>query len=190
MRPMTISPGPTHHADVTMTSSLKLFQNHSPIRVYGKVHRIVGLVVEGTCPRSAIGSLCEIIPAQGGTPVPAEIVGYNNDKALLMPLGELRGLGPGSLISVKKEQATIRVGEALLGRVIDGMERPLDRSAASSSRRKGSLFPSAGADGTRKHFPTPRSRHPRHQRSYLPAAWASAWGSWPAPASAKASSSA
>ena len=101
--------------------------NFSPIRVYGKVHRIVGLVVEGTCPRSSIGSLCEITPLQNGSDIiSAEIVGYNNNRALLMPLGELRGLGPGSLIRVKKEQATINVGEELLGRVIDGMAQPLD----------------------------------------------------------------
>ncbi len=95
-------------------------------RVYGKVRRIVGLVVEGYCPHSSVGSLCEISPLEPGPPIPAEIVGYNNDQALLMPLGEVRGLGPGSLIRVIKESAAIRVGEGLLGRVIDGMEQPLD----------------------------------------------------------------
>jgi flagellum-specific ATP synthase len=95
-------------------------------RVYGKVRRIVGLVVEGYCPHSSVGSLCEISPLEPGPPIPAEIVGYNNDQALLMPLGEVRGLGPGSLIRVIKESAAIGVGEGLLGRVIDGMEQPLD----------------------------------------------------------------
>jgi len=102
-------------------------QSFSPIRVYGKVHRIVGLVVEGSCPRSSIGALCEISPLHGGDAIPAEIVGYNNDRALLMPLGELRGLGPGSLIRVRKEQAAIGVGNGLLGRVLDGMGQPLDQ---------------------------------------------------------------
>ncbi len=98
----------------------------SPITVYGKVRRIVGLVVEGHCPRSSVGSLCEILPLEDGPPVPAEIVGYKDSQALLMPLGELRGLGPGSLIRVVRESATIRVGPELLGRVIDGMEQLLD----------------------------------------------------------------
>ncbi|QQG66031.1 FliI/YscN family ATPase [Desulfobulbus oligotrophicus] len=106
------------------TSPLHSF---SPIRVYGKVHRIVGLVVEGSCPRSSIGSLCEITPLQGGEAVPAEIVGYSDNRALLMPLGEVRGLGPGSLIRIKKEQASIRVGDGLLGRVLDGMGESLDQ---------------------------------------------------------------
>jgi len=98
----------------------------SPIRVYGKVQRIVGLVVEGSCPHASIGSLCEIYPAKDEEPVAAEIVGFNNDMAQLMPLGELRGLRPGCLIRVKKEQATVKVGNDLLGRVIDGMENPVD----------------------------------------------------------------
>ena len=105
-----------------------LLSAFSPIRVYGKVHRIVGLVVEGSCPRSSIGALCEISPLQGSDAVPAEIVGYSNDRALLMPLGEVRGLGPGSRIRVIKEQASIRVGDAVLGRVLDGMGHPLDDS--------------------------------------------------------------
>lgn len=59
--------------------------------------------------------------------MPAEIVGYSDNRALLMPLGEVRGLGPGSLIRVKKEQASIRVGDGLLGRVLDGMGESLDQ---------------------------------------------------------------
>ena len=110
-----------------MTSLSDRLRSFSPIQTYGKVHRIVGLVVEGSCPRSSIGSLCEISPLEEGASVPAEIVGYSNNRALLMPLGELRGLGPGSRIRVRKEQVTIGVGDALLGRVLDGMGAPLDQ---------------------------------------------------------------
>ena len=110
-----------------MTNADDLLHQFSPIRVYGKVHRIVGLVVEASVARSSIGSMCEIVPLQGEEPVPAEIVGYSDHRALLMPLGELRGLGPGSRVRVRKQQATISVGEAMLGRVLDGMARPLDQ---------------------------------------------------------------
>ncbi len=101
--------------------------NLNTIKVWGKVTRIVGLVVEGYCPHSSIGSLCEIIPRDdGGDPVYAEIVGFKDQHALLMPLGDLRGLGPGSRIRVIRDSATIKVGPNLLGRVIDGMENPHD----------------------------------------------------------------
>ena len=100
------------------------------ITVSGKVTRIVGLVVEGYCPNSSIGTLCQITPLNNGPPVHAEVVGFQNSKALLMPLGDLRGLGPGSLIHVIKDSATIKVGPNLLGRVIDAMEIPHDGSPA------------------------------------------------------------
>jgi len=96
------------------------------IKVYGKVTKIVGLVIEGYCPNSSIGSLCHISPLDDSKGVYAEVVGFKNSIALLMPLGEVRGLGPGSRIRVLKDSATIKVGNSLLGRVIDAMEVPHD----------------------------------------------------------------
>ncbi len=97
------------------------------IKVWGKVTRIVGLVIEGYCPRATIGALCEITPIDGGENVLAEIVGFRDNQALLMPLGELRGLGPGSNIRVIRSSATIPVGFAMLGRVIDAMGNAYDQ---------------------------------------------------------------
>jgi flagellum-specific ATP synthase len=96
------------------------------VRVRGKVTKIVGLVVEGYCPKSSVGTLCEITPLDDSPPVPAEVVGFREGRALLMPLGDLRGLGPGSLIKVCQTSATIHVGDELLGRVINAMEEPID----------------------------------------------------------------
>lgn len=102
-----------------------------PIRFLGKVTQVVGLVIEGYCPETTVGTLCEIHP-QGGEPIPAEVVGFRDNKTLLMPLGELRGVGLGSLISVRREKASLKVGPDLLGRVIDGLGAPIDQ--------KGPLF--------------------------------------------------
>lgn len=101
-------------------------QQLNTIKVWGKVTRIVGLVIEGYCPHASIGSLCEISQTSGKSTIHAEIVGFRDNKALLMPLGEIRGLGPGSLIRVVRDSATVRVGNNLLGRVIDAMEVPQD----------------------------------------------------------------
>ena len=101
-------------------------KNLDVIKVWGKVTRIVGLVIEGFCPHATIGSLCELTPMTGEQRIFAEIVGFKDSKALLMPLGDLRGLGPGSLIRVVRTSATISVGNNLLGRVIDAMEVPQD----------------------------------------------------------------
>ena len=96
------------------------------LRVWGKVTKIVGLVVEGYCPAASVGTMCEITPLEGLEPVTAEVVGFRDGLALLMPLGELRGLGPGSLIRVLRTSATMNVGSALLGRVVDAMGQPID----------------------------------------------------------------
>ncbi|MFO7811989.1 MAG: FliI/YscN family ATPase [Pelovirga sp.] len=98
----------------------------NPYKVSGKVIQIVGLVVEGYCPSATVGTLCELLPHDGGPAVPAEVVGFRDSRALLMPLGELRGLGPGSLIQVVRSSATLAVGEQLLGRVLDALGQPLD----------------------------------------------------------------
>jgi flagellum-specific ATP synthase len=98
----------------------------NPLKVSGKVIQIVGLVVEGYCPTATVGTLCHLIPLGSGEPVPAEVVGFRDSRALLMPLGDLRGLGPGSLIQVVRDSATLPVGDHLLGRVLDALGQPLD----------------------------------------------------------------
>jgi len=96
-----------------------------PVRLHGKVTQVVGLVIEGYCPDTSVGAICEIKPLEGD-PIPAEVVGFRNNKTLLMPLGELRGVGLDSLISVRRDNATMGVGPQMLGRVIDGLGQPID----------------------------------------------------------------
>ena len=99
-----------------------------PIRVYGRVDKGVGLVIEGLGPRANIGDVCLIQPNDGAqdSTVEAEVIGFREDRILLMPLQEMRGIGPGSRIIAKGRQRYVRVGEELLGRVIDGLGNPMD----------------------------------------------------------------
>jgi flagellum-specific ATP synthase len=110
---------------IDLTRYMDTIDSMTPIRFHGKVTQVVGLVIEGYCPGAAVGSLCEIYPV-AGDPIPAEVVGFRDNKTLLMPLGELRGVGIGSLIAVKREKSSLGVGPALLGRVIDGLGNPID----------------------------------------------------------------
>ncbi|PIE58508.1 MAG: flagellum-specific ATP synthase FliI [Desulfobulbus propionicus] len=132
-----------------------ILDNFSPLDVYGKVTRIVGLVIEGTCDISSIGSLCEISPLHGGEPINAEIVGYTNNQAQFMPLGEIRGLGPGSLIRVKSQHASIHVGHNLLGRVIDGMGEPVDDGPPLHLQHQHPLYASPPGPMLRDTIETP-----------------------------------
>jgi flagellum-specific ATP synthase len=96
-----------------------------PVRLHGKVTQVVGLVIEGYCPDTSVGAICDIKPMEGNS-IPAEVVGFRNNKTLLMPLGELRGVGLDSLITVRRDKASLGVGPNLLGRVIDGLGNPID----------------------------------------------------------------
>jgi flagellum-specific ATP synthase len=87
-----------------------------------------------------VGTLCQIIPLGAGLPVPAEVVGFRDSRALLMPLGDLRGLGPGSLIQVVRDSATLPVGDHLLGRVLDALGQPLDEMPLASCELECPLY--------------------------------------------------
>lgn len=123
-----------------MEKLLQCVDNLNPLQVSGKVTKIVGLVVEGHCPASTVGTLCEMVPLNGGEAVPAEVVGFRDGRALLMPLGELRGLGPGSLIRVLRDSASLAVGPELLGRVIDAMGQPIDNGPSPSPQIEMPLY--------------------------------------------------
>jgi flagellum-specific ATP synthase len=97
-----------------------------PIQVRGKVTNIVGLVVEGHGPGSSMGGMCEIYSKARKSSIMAEVVGFRNKRVLLMPLGDLSGIGPGSVIIARKSQPVVKVGNDMLGRVLDGMGEPLD----------------------------------------------------------------
>ena len=97
-----------------------------PYQMYGKVSQVVGLVVEGKGPVSSVGDAALIYPTEGKPPINAEVVGFREGKTLLMPLGELRGVGVGSKILSKKSVVNMGVGSGLLGRVIDGLGNPMD----------------------------------------------------------------
>ena len=96
------------------------------VKINGKVTQVVGLIVEGHGPATSVGELCEIYPREGRSPIKAEVVGFKDDRVLLMPLGEMIGISPGSLIVSDTKRADINVGEAYLGRVIDGHGEPID----------------------------------------------------------------
>jgi flagellum-specific ATP synthase len=98
----------------------------SPYRISGQVSEMTGLLVASHGPRLPVGGVCHLEPLGGGAPVLAEVVGFRGEQTLLMPLADLRGVGPGSPVVALAKEAHYPVGPELLGRVIDGLGRPLD----------------------------------------------------------------
>lgn len=103
----------------------KKIEPFEPISAYGLVSRITGLLVEADGPRVSVGRYCRILSSHSAG-IPAEVVGFRGAKTLLMPLGELEGVAPGDRVLPQKEKLTVNVGEALLGRILDGLGQPLD----------------------------------------------------------------
>jgi flagellum-specific ATP synthase len=98
----------------------------APIRANGRVKKVVGLVIEASGPASQIGCVCDIATEGGTGSVSAEVLGFKEDSVLLMPLEDIRSLGPGCKVVARKDTAHVGVGKALLGRVIDGLGHPID----------------------------------------------------------------
>ena len=108
----------------SLTATSDILEQLDPIRVYGRVSQAVGLVVEAYGRASSIGELCVI--GKGDAKITAEVVGFKDDRVLLMPLGEMRGIARGALVYATGRKATVGVGPHLLGRVLDGLGRPID----------------------------------------------------------------
>jgi len=104
----------------------KIIEGINPVRVYGKVNDVVGLLVEGYDPGTSIGEMCNIYSNGTAVPISSEVVGFRKGKVLLMPIETLQGIGPGCKIHPLGKKADAKVGPQLLGRVIDGLGNPID----------------------------------------------------------------
>lgn len=111
---------------MTLDDAFKTLRDLDPIRVEGRVAQVVGLVIESDGPSARMGEVCLIFSDPNGPPLAAEVVGFRGDRLLLMPLGDMSGIKPGSEVVATGKPFTVGVGDALLGRVLDGLGRPID----------------------------------------------------------------
>ncbi|MGQ9687333.1 MAG: FliI/YscN family ATPase [Desulfobaccales bacterium] len=102
----------------------------TPFAFVGRVQEMVGLVITSQGPEGAVGRICEIEMSPPDHPITAEIVGFRQGKVLLMPQGEVRGMRPQARVVLKTQGAVAPVGYSLLGRVVDGLGRPLDNKGS------------------------------------------------------------
>jgi flagellum-specific ATP synthase len=111
------------------------------VRRTGRITRLVGLTVESRGPDVHVGEVCEIRGVSSGVPVPAEVVGLNDGRVLLMPYDELQGVEIGSEVSATGQKAHVYAGRHLLGRVIDGVGAPLDGRPLARDGTRCPLYP-------------------------------------------------
>ena len=105
-------------------------KNSEPFVLSGKVQQVVGLTVEASGSAAKMGDQCRICSLPGEHSVEAEVVGFRDDKLLLMPLGSLTGVGRGSWVQSLGEAHKVPVGRDFIGRVLDGLGNPMDPGEA------------------------------------------------------------
>lgn len=97
-----------------------------PVKINGRVVQVIGMVIESLGPSAMLGEICLIYPDRRTPPVMAEVVGFRERRVLLMVLGSMEGIKPGSEVVATRKSQHVPVGEGLLGRVLDGLGQPMD----------------------------------------------------------------
>ncbi|MBN2068695.1 MAG: FliI/YscN family ATPase [Opitutales bacterium] len=124
----------------------------SSIDKIGKVIQVTGLVIESEGPEVSLGEVCEILSSRRNVAVTAEVVGFRDNRVLLMPLGDMHEIHPGCQVIASDRVNNIPVGEGLIGRVIDGLGYPLDG--------RGPLRVQYSDTGLNRPAPNPMLRRP------------------------------
>lgn len=106
------------------------------LKFSGRVSKIIGLMIESIGPAVEIGEVCDIYPIKSTMPLKGEVVGFNHDKVLIMPLGDMAGIGPGSRVVATGHALQVDVSEELLGRILDGLGNPIDELGKPSVDKK------------------------------------------------------
>ena len=97
-----------------------------PVGRTGKIENIVGMSIEASGGRAAIGDICRIYSNESGGQIPAEVVGFKNDHILLMPYANMSGISAGNFVRNTGKRLTLPVGPFLRGRVINALGQPID----------------------------------------------------------------
>jgi type III secretion protein N (ATPase) len=98
----------------------------SPRPIQGRLVRAVGTVLRAVMPDARVGDLCRLDDRGLSRPLMAEVVGLDGDEAILAPIGTMRGLSAGAIVIAMRDVLRVPSGQAVLGRVLDGLGRPLD----------------------------------------------------------------
>ncbi|EHL76886.1 flagellar protein export ATPase FliI [Bacillus smithii] len=104
--------------------------NISSYQQYGRVKRVIGLMIESQGPDCSVGDICYIYPSQkqSNKKILAEVVGFRDEMVILMPYTHLSEIAPGSLVESEGKPLEIKVGSALIGKIVDPLGMPMDGS--------------------------------------------------------------
>ena len=123
---------------IDFNKTLKKITNITPYISEGKVKKVIGLTIEVEDLKTSVGELCTVYN-QNNNPIKCEVVGFRENEIILMPLGQLVGIGPGCRVIASGHPCSVVCNDELLGKVIDPLGTPIDGSSICSGERY-SLF--------------------------------------------------
>ncbi len=123
-----------------LASATQAVRDADLARRHGFVSNLIGLIIEVTGLQAEIGEVCLV-----DNRIPAEVVGFRDGRTLLMPLGELHGIGPGTRVLATGAPFRVAVGPGLLGRVVDGLGVPLDELPTAGGVERSTIAPPPSA---------------------------------------------
>ncbi len=110
---------------IDLTPYMRAVEQSEPLRVYGRIVEITGLTIKANGLNVSIGEACKIY-SDNAPPVDAEVVGFKEGKVILMATGEVAGIRHGSRVLPLEKNISVKVGDELIGRIIDAAGRPID----------------------------------------------------------------
>lgn len=136
----------------------RLVAQSSALKYQGRVAQVVGLSIEAEGLRLPLGEICHLYPERataGASRITAEVVGFRDDRLILMPFAETHGVRPGTAVFPSGRSFAVPVGEELLGRVIDGLARPIDGKGPLNTSRTARISDSSPSPLGRQLIRTP-----------------------------------
>jgi len=109
-----------------LSTYLNKLEEINPVKSVGRVTRAVGLIIEARGPAVSVGDLCYLSSANTGKTTTLEVIGFRDNRVLLMPLGQMPSVRSGDTVIAAGVSSEIGVGHELLGRTIDALGQPLD----------------------------------------------------------------
>jgi len=118
--------------ELELSSVFQKLKDIQPVKVYGKITKIVGLTVESEGPPVSIGEI--ILMEDNNIKTPFQVIGFNNKKVISMPLGDVTGIYPGQKLYSTEKYPGLNIDESFLGRIINGLGEPIDGKSELNGR--------------------------------------------------------
>jgi flagellum-specific ATP synthase len=132
-----------------------IIKNSEPVKVNGRISDVAGLIIMSSGPNVSLGEVCTIKDKSGKEVCKSEVVGFKNGRVLSIALGEIKNISPSCEITASGKSLCVQVGPEMLGRVIDGLGKPLDDKGDLNCSRSMAIYRDPPDPLRRKRIETP-----------------------------------